>query len=177
MKFTKLTLTVALSVALNASQAQSNNHRNLITVGNPAAGSMEASTVTRCRYSVTELSQPSVNTTIEYVREELVLLGSVSFQTGAIRLGNEAVRVLNKVYSQMKTDLKLRIQLRGYAGDPNLDSFVAQRLSRDRAMAVRKYLIECGARSTRIDVRALGNRSYDGAPRRVDIHSLKLRQF
>jgi outer membrane protein OmpA-like peptidoglycan-associated protein len=45
----------------------------------------------------------------------------------------------------------------------------ARRLSLSRALAVRSYLIEHGVRSTRMDVRALGNKVPEGPPDRVDV--------
>jgi outer membrane protein OmpA-like peptidoglycan-associated protein len=41
--------------------------------------------------------------------------------------------------------------------------------NRRRALAVRRYLIEKGILTGRMDVRALGNRIPDGPPDRVDI--------
>ncbi|MCH8925159.1 MAG: OmpA family protein [Proteobacteria bacterium] len=45
----------------------------------------------------------------------------------------------------------------------------ARRLSLSRALAVRAYLIEQGVRSTRMDVRALGDKVPDGPADRVDV--------
>jgi len=69
----------------------------------------------------------------------------------------------------MNGDEELRMQLLAYAGDPDLSSSRARRLSLSRALAVRSYLIGKGVRSTRIDVRALGNRVPEGSPNRVDL--------
>ncbi len=45
----------------------------------------------------------------------------------------------------------------------------ARRLSLSRALAVRAFLIDQGVRSTRMDVRALGDKVQDGPSDRVDI--------
>jgi outer membrane protein OmpA-like peptidoglycan-associated protein len=45
----------------------------------------------------------------------------------------------------------------------------ARRLSLSRALSIRSYLIEQGLVSTRMDVRALGNRFESGPPDRVDV--------
>lgn len=45
----------------------------------------------------------------------------------------------------------------------------ARRLSLSRALAVRAYLIDNEIASTRMDVRALGNRADDGPADRVDL--------
>ncbi len=69
----------------------------------------------------------------------------------------------------MKGDDALRLQLLAYAGGAAQTPSQARRLSLSRALAVRARLIEKGIRSTRIDVRALGNKSEGGPPNRVDI--------
>ncbi len=61
----------------------------------------------------------------------------------------------------------LRVQLLAYAGGEALSSSKARRLSLSRALAVRSYLIENGLRSTRIDVRALGDKTTEEPVNRV----------
>jgi hypothetical protein len=73
------------------------------------------------------------------------------------------------VAKSMKQDGNLRLQLLAYAGGGAQTPSQARRLSLSRALAVRSKLIEKGIRSTRIDVRALGNKSEGGPPDRVDI--------
>lgn len=62
----------------------------------------------------------------------------------------------------------MRIQLLGYAGSQGESASKARRTSLFRALSVRTYLMKQGIRSTRIDVRALGNRSENGLQDRVD---------
>ena len=45
----------------------------------------------------------------------------------------------------------------------------ARRLSLSRALAIRSFLIDQGVRSTRIEVRAMGNKVPEGPADRVDI--------
>ena len=66
-------------------------------------------------------------------------------------------------------DETLRLQLKAYAGGDDDSASQARRLSLSRALAVRSELIEQGVRSTRIDVRALGNKSENGTSDRVDV--------
>ena len=61
------------------------------------------------------------------------------------------------------------LQLMAYAGGESLSSGKARRLSLSRALSVRSYLIENGVRSTRIDVRALGNKTAEEPLNRVDV--------
>ena len=63
----------------------------------------------------------------------------------------------------------LRLQLMAYAGNADMPASKARRLSLSRALAVRSFLIENGIRSTRIDVRALGNKTDDEPHNRVDV--------
>ena len=61
------------------------------------------------------------------------------------------------------------VMLIAYAqGDPDQASN-ARRLSLSRALAVRSFLIDQGVHSSRIEVRALGNKVTDGPPDRVDL--------
>ena len=78
----------------------------------------------------------------------------------------EELRVLAESMTNQKD---LRLQLLAYAGGAEMSSSAARRLSLSRALAVRSYLIESGVRSTRIDVRALGNKTSDAETERVDI--------
>jgi hypothetical protein len=63
----------------------------------------------------------------------------------------------------------MRLQLLAYSGGGSQTPSQARRLSLSRALTVRSQLIKQGIRSTRIDVRALGNKSEGGPPDRVDI--------
>lgn len=59
--------------------------------------------------------------------------------------------------------------VKAYAAGTAEAASKARRTSLSRALAVRTFLIENGVRSTRIDVRALGNKAEGGPPDRVDI--------
>ncbi len=62
-----------------------------------------------------------------------------------------------------------RIQLKAFATGASDRPSAARRESLSRALAVRSYLIENGVRSTRIDVRALGEPTDGGPNDRVDV--------
>ncbi len=94
----------------------------------------------------------------------------IPFVHGAADLPESAHADLERAVRAMKKDESAHLQLIAYAsgfGD-DADSH-ARRLSLSRALAVRSYLIDQGVRSTRVDVRALGNKVPDGPPDRVDI--------
>ncbi len=99
-------------------------------------------------------------------------LRSVAFAPGDADLSGDSRRVLDSFTASLTEDPNLRMQLLAYAGEPNLSASQARRLSLSRALAVRSYLISKGIRSTRIDVRALGNKVPSGTPNRVDLKTV-----
>ena len=76
---------------------------------------------------------------------------------------------LNALAEKLLANERLRAQVKAYAGSSTGSASAARRLSLSRALAVRSVLIEHGVRSTRIDVRALGDRNEGGPPERVDV--------
>ena len=105
----------------------------------------------------------------ETASREPVASQNVAFAAGTSRLSSASQRQLDGVAAQLKAQPEARMQLLAYAGEPNMSSSKARRLSLSRALAVRSYLINKGVKSTRIDVRALGNQVPDGQPSRVDL--------
>ncbi len=93
----------------------------------------------------------------------------VVFPEAASKMPAEAKGPLRNLAAAMKGKAKLRLQLHAYAGGESLSASKARRLSLSRALSVRSYLIETGVRSTRIDVRALGNKATDEPLNRVDV--------
>lgn len=69
----------------------------------------------------------------------------------------------------MKSDKSIRVQLHGYANGKGDSPSQARRMSLFRALSVRTFLMRKGIRSTRIDVRALGNKGDGAAGDRVDV--------
>ena len=98
---------------------------------------------------------------------------NVIFAAGASALTPAAQKSLATILARMKENAAMRLQLMAYAGEAKLSPSKARRLSLSRALAVRSYLIKQGVRSTRIDVRALGNKVTPGAPSRVDLRVLE----
>jgi outer membrane protein OmpA-like peptidoglycan-associated protein len=93
----------------------------------------------------------------------------VLFQDGSVELGDDAKRRLSAVATALNENTTMRVQLLAYAKASSDGASRARRLSLSRALAVRAYLIELGVRSTRMDVRALGDKIGDGPADRVDI--------
>ncbi len=94
----------------------------------------------------------------------------VVFAQSASKLPNGAKPNLKTLADRLNQQPKLRLQLLAYAGGSSLASSKARRLSLSRALAVRSFLIENGVRSTRIDVRALGNKTTEEPLHRVDMN-------
>jgi outer membrane protein OmpA-like peptidoglycan-associated protein len=95
------------------------------------------------------------------------------FKQGGSNLSDQAKKTLDSLSIELKAKPNSRMQVKAYAGEPSLSSSKARRLSLSRALSVRSYLIKNGIRSTRIDVRALGNKTSVGAPNRVDLNIIK----
>lgn len=93
----------------------------------------------------------------------------VSFENGGSAVPAESLDNVKNVSAKLSSDPTLRVQLLSYATDPEKNVSRARRLSLERAVAVRKVLIDNGLDSTRIEVRALGEQNTGGQPNRVDI--------
>ncbi|HTH18406.1 MAG TPA: OmpA family protein, partial [Magnetospirillum sp.] len=85
------------------------------------------------------------------------------------RLPDAMLPELDKLVKRMQRDDSVGLQLLAYAEGDDANASKARRLSLSRALEVRKYLMEQGLRSTRIEVRALGNKIEGAGPAdRVD---------
>ena len=93
----------------------------------------------------------------------------ITFAVDEATLPGAAQAALAVIAARLAADDTLRLQLKAYAGGGAKSASHARRLSLSRALAVRSELIEQGVRSTRIDVRALGNKSKNGTSDRVDV--------
>ena len=93
----------------------------------------------------------------------------ILFDADSSKLPPAARDQLSGIATKMQSQDNMRLQLLAYAANPDMSASAARRLSLSRALAVRSFLIENGVRSTRIDVRALGNKSSDPQTERVDI--------
>jgi outer membrane protein OmpA-like peptidoglycan-associated protein len=76
---------------------------------------------------------------------------------------------LKSLADQLNAKDTLRLQLKAYAGGQDMTPSKARRLSLSRALSVRSQLISAGVRSTRIDVRALGDKTTEEPLNRVDV--------
>ncbi|WP_419903861.1 OmpA family protein [Kiloniella sp.] len=90
------------------------------------------------------------------------------FEPEHAELSTDAKLQLNQLADALLADETKVIQLHAYASDTESGA-QARRVSLSRALAVTGVLMERGIKSTRMHVRALGNKSKDGNPDRVEI--------
>ncbi len=97
----------------------------------------------------------------------------VTFGADQTKLPAAAKQKLLALAESLKGKENTRLQLLAYAGGPSLSSSLARRMSLSRALSIRSFLIANGVRSTRIDVRALGNKTDEEPLNRVDLNVTK----
>ncbi|MCA1908839.1 MAG: OmpA family protein [Magnetospirillum sp.] len=83
---------------------------------------------------------------------------SLLFAAEDSKLSDSGRAELASLIKRMQKDEDLNLQLLAYASGDEASSSKARRLSLSRALEVRKVLMDKGIRSTRIEVRALGNK-------------------
>jgi outer membrane protein OmpA-like peptidoglycan-associated protein len=91
------------------------------------------------------------------------------FPTGESQLPAAGKTAMDPVIKRLQADENLRLQLKAYASGGQDSTNTARRLSLSRALAVRAFLIDNNIQSTRMDVRALGDRNEGGPADRVDL--------
>jgi outer membrane protein OmpA-like peptidoglycan-associated protein len=94
---------------------------------------------------------------------------AIGFETGSAELDGAASLALTRVADALNEDAELRLQIVAYATGSDANASQARRMSLSRALAVRSHLIDKGVRSTRMDVRALGNKFKTAPGDRVDL--------
>jgi outer membrane protein OmpA-like peptidoglycan-associated protein len=93
----------------------------------------------------------------------------LTFKSDSAELTRAMKKELEALAGLLQRDESVRIQLMAYARSSDGSPSRARRLSLSRALAVRAFLIDNGVRSTRMDVRALGDKGDGGPADRVDI--------
>ena len=97
----------------------------------------------------------------------------IEFGPSATKIPGDVREKLRILAESVRDTPDLRLQLMAYAGEEGLSASKARRMSLSRALSVRSFLIENGVRSTRIDVRALGNKTSEQPANRVDVNIAK----
>jgi outer membrane protein OmpA-like peptidoglycan-associated protein len=95
----------------------------------------------------------------------------ILFDEDSAELSVPAQSALSTLADQLLRNESERIELIAYAsgGDEGEGSSYARRLSLSRAIAVRRFLIDQGVASSRMDVRALGDQAEEKPADRVDV--------
>ena len=94
---------------------------------------------------------------------------SLPFAKDTATISDDARNALTALAKRANADPSIQLQVLAYASGDEDNSSKARRLSLTRALAVRSFLIDQGVHSTRIEVRALGNRVPEGPADRVDL--------
>jgi outer membrane protein OmpA-like peptidoglycan-associated protein len=93
----------------------------------------------------------------------------IVFEPGADELPAGASSDLDALAQRMASDESIKVQVLAYSTSTGDNESQARRKALSRGLEVRKYLINKGVRSNRIDVRALGSKSEGSPADRVDI--------
>jgi outer membrane protein OmpA-like peptidoglycan-associated protein len=93
----------------------------------------------------------------------------ILFRPGSEDLTTAGGSLLVGLAQRMTTDPNLWIQIRAFATDAAGRPSNSRSLSLNRALLIRSFLIDRGVRSTRVDIRALGNTAESGPRDRVDL--------
>jgi outer membrane protein OmpA-like peptidoglycan-associated protein len=94
------------------------------------------------------------------------------FPENSANLSDAATNDLKSLAESLLKHDTQRVQLLAYARGTRETASQARRLSLSRALSVRTFLIDQGVSSTRIDVRALGNKAGDEPRDRLDIRPI-----
>jgi len=94
---------------------------------------------------------------------------TIAFAKDGAALADDGKSALVGVAKRASADQSIQVQVLAYASGDEDNASKARRLSLSRALAVRSFLIDQGVHSSRIEVRALGNKVPDGSPDRVDL--------
>lgn len=87
---------------------------------------------------------------------ERVVLKGVTFKSGSATLSEESEQSLNTLLEELRADPHQRIIIEGHT-QPTGDDREDIKLSRDRAQAVRQWLVSGGIDKSRIKITALGS--------------------
>ncbi|MDV7341299.1 OmpA family protein [Terasakiella sp. A23] len=132
----------------------------------PPPSAIEPKKVASAMKSETKDKPPTQTSALPSVSEATV---RVTFKSGASQLPESSKDSLKMLADELLARPGDRVQLLAYAGGEDVSSSKARRLSLSRALAVRSHLRDLGIKSTRIDVRALGNKTNEEPFDRVDV--------
>jgi outer membrane protein OmpA-like peptidoglycan-associated protein len=109
------------------------------------------------------MAPPTVDPTAGFA-----VLTQVRFQSGRTELGDDAKTALDALAARLLSKTEERVRLAAFSGAPGDMSSDARRLSLERALAVRTYLVSKGVPASRVDVLSFGGATKGGSDR-VDV--------
>jgi outer membrane protein OmpA-like peptidoglycan-associated protein len=109
------------------------------------------------------MAPPTVDPTAGFA-----VLTQVHFQSGRTELGDDAKTALDALATRLLSKTEERVRLAAFSGTPGDMSSEARRLSLERALAVRTYLVSKGVPASRVDVLSFGG-AVKGTSDRVDV--------
>jgi outer membrane protein OmpA-like peptidoglycan-associated protein len=96
------------------------------------------------------------------------VLTQVRFRSGRTELGDDAKTALDALAARLLSKTEERVRLAAFSGAPGDMSSDSRRLSLERGLAVRSYLVSKGVPASRVDVLSFGGATH-GASDRVDV--------
>ncbi|MDD3021385.1 MAG: OmpA family protein [Alphaproteobacteria bacterium] len=95
---------------------------------------------------------------------------SLAFGLGTAVLGQDQKDLLkDQVVARLLKDQSLRLEILAYASRTDGSESSSRRISLSRALSARSYLLENGIKPTRIDVRALSDKTTEEPKDRIDL--------
>lgn len=132
----------------------------------PRSGVMEAPKASGAEPPTTPAAPKATTTPAEAATATELL--RIIFPANNAALPGEATPALDKLVEALKAKTSMRVLLKAYSSTGTSVSEM-RRLSLQRGMAVRLYLIDKGIAATRIDLQPLGNSTDGGPGDRVDV--------
>jgi outer membrane protein OmpA-like peptidoglycan-associated protein len=108
------------------------------------------------QFEIPENADKTGELTIQIETPKYYVLDNVFFDTGLSTLKPTSYKALNNLYEAMKLKPKLIIEIGGHT-DNTGTSEINQKLSQDRANAVRNYLIKKGIAPNRVSAKGYGD--------------------
>ena len=129
------------------------------------------------RFDVARLIPQEPKASVPDIKQEVAALAplpnlddlTLRFNGSESDLDPNRKQSLDTIVEHMNTNDSLRLQLRSYAASADGSQSSARRISLARAIEIRKYIMDKGIRPTRIDVRALGDKTDQTPIDRIDM--------
>lgn len=103
-----------------------------------------------------EIEDPWLELSVKEIKKENTLIvENILFETNKSALTNEAKAILNKVVYALKQNIKINVEIKAHTDNIGSDASNLK-LSNERALEVKKYLIQNGVLESNISTKGLG---------------------